>query len=78
MTTVNNSVVSQWNITKNFTAKKNIMIFFSVIALNFVMQIKMTLGSLRDFRSRGLIGYLITILCNSRTESGQIKGSTFL
>lgn len=54
------------------------MIFFSVIALNFVMQIKMTLGSLRDFRSRGLIGYLITILCNSRTESGQIKGSTFL
>lgn len=52
--------------------------FFSVFALNFVMQIKMTLGSLRDFRSRGLIGYLITILCNSRTESGQIKGSTFL
>lgn len=58
---------------KTLRRKKISWFFFSVIALNFVMQIKMTLGSLRDFRSRGLIGYLITILCNSRTESDQRK-----
>ena len=41
-----NTVVSQWDLTLNVTAKKKDFnaFFFSVIALNFVMQIDVTLG----------------------------------
>ena len=70
--------ITQWyrnEISLKMLRRKNKIswYFFSVIALNFVMQIEMTLRSPRDLRSRGSIGYLISILCNSRTESDQRK-----